>query len=228
MTQFTRRAAYGVLHRTVRRMFRRVEWIGRWNPPPTGRPTVIYSNHHAFYDGLILGLFCERVLHRPPVVWVEDLDRFPFFSLLGALRFPSDDPAGRTATIRRTVRLMRRQPSTVMVYFPEGHLHAVEEGIAAFPAGLFHRLARLFDTATWWPIALHVTGWHHAWPTALLCGGSIHEHPTGHERETLERLLQQLHDHSQAPRKLLFEGRASPHERWDMSWMQRLFPGGRW
>ena len=209
-------------------MFRRVEWVGSWNPPPIDRPTVIYSNHHAFYDGQLLGLFCERALRRPPVVRVEELDRFPFFSLLGALRFPSDDPAARMVTIRRTARLMQTNFSAALVYFPEGHLHAAEEGIAPFPADRFHRLARIFETATWWPIALRVTGWHHAWPTALLCGGAVHESPTGHERATLEQLLERLQDPSYGPGKVLFEGRASPHERWDLSWMQRLFlRGGR-
>jgi hypothetical protein len=216
-----------MLERTIRRMFREVVWVGDWEPPPGNLPTIIYTNHHAFYDGQLLALFCERVLRRPPIVWVEDLDRFPFLAPLGALRFPAADGLARMVTMRRTARAMRSDPSTVMVYFPEGHLHAVEEGVTAFPTTRFHRLARLFERAAWWPIVLRVTGWQHAWPTALLTGGAFHEAPTGREHATLEKLLERLRTESGEHGRTLFEGRASPHERWDMSWMGRFFLGHR-
>jgi len=223
VSRLARRAAYGLLARTLKRMFRRVVWVGEWSPPPVDRPTVIYANHHAFYDGQLLALLCERVLRRPTVVWVEELDRFPFLAPLGALRFPRDDPAARMVTIRRTARLMQTDPSTAMVYFPEGHLHAMEEGVASFPSDRLPRLARIFETVTWWPIALRVTGWNEAWPTALLAGGKVHQYPTGRERETLQQLLDQLHSDSGESGRVLLDGRVSPHERWDMSWMRRLF-----
>jgi hypothetical protein len=223
LRQLARKTAYSLLGRTLERMFRRVVWTGDWNPPPADRPTVIYANHHAFYDGQLLAFLCERVLRRQAVIWVEELDRFPFLAPLGALRFPPNEPAARMVTIRRTVRLMRATPSTAMVYFPEGHLHAAEEGVAPFPSDRFVRLAHLFENATWWPIALRVTGWHQAWPTALLRSGEVHEHPSGRERAILQQLLEQLQGDSGESGKVLLEGRASPHERWDMSWMRRLF-----
>ena len=55
MTQLRRRFAYAVLTRALRRAFRRVVWVGDWNPPPDDAPVILYSNHHAFYDAQIFG-----------------------------------------------------------------------------------------------------------------------------------------------------------------------------
>lgn len=223
MRRTARRIAYGILGRSLRRAFRQVRWFGPWAPPPTDRPVVAYANHHAFYDGQLLGWLVERVLHRTTVVWMEELDRFPFFSTLGALPFPANDPQRRFSTIRRTARLMQRDPHTMLVYFPEGHLHAAEEGITRFPPDVFHRLARVLGGVSFWPIAVHVTGWHDARPTAVLSGGEPHGAPTGHERETLQESLQALHGRPLTSGRVLLEGRRGPHERWDFSWTRRLF-----
>lgn len=217
-----RRAAYAVLARSLRRKFRRIVWEGPWNPPPADRPFVLYGNHHAFYDAQILGLLTERMLGRRTVVWMEELDRFPFLAVLGALPFPGDDASRRLRTIRRTARLMRRRPDTALIYFPEAHLHPIEDGVLDFPENRFERLARVLAGAWWWPVVVRVSGWHAATPTATLAGGAPHERPTGRERETLTALSEALAGAAPRERRVLVDGRPGPHERWDMT------PLGRW
>lgn len=188
--------------------------MGPWHPPRSDHPVVIYANHHAFYDAQILGYVAERVLGRHAVVWMEELDRFPFLGVLGARPFPVNDPPRRIRTIRQTVRLMASRPDTALIYFPERHLHPIEEGILPFPADRFTRLASVLPPAQWWPVVLRISGWQEATPTAILAGGPLHVAPTGAEQTTLRDLLESPAAGTGTPRVLL-EGRPGPEERWD-------------
>lgn len=212
-----RRLAYGLLLRQLRRTFRRIVWLGSWAPPPTDRPVVLFSNHHAFYDAQILGFFTERVLRRHTSVWMEELDRFPFLAALGAAPFPADDAARRVRTIRRTARLMNARPETALIYFPEAHLHPIEEGILPFPEDRVERLADVFPNACFWPVALQISGWHEATPTASLTGGAWRDRPDGRERAELAELLQRFDRGTELESRVLLEGVPGPNERWDFS-----------
>lgn len=221
MRPVARRLAYALLRRQLRRAFRCIVCVEPWRPPSPDRPVVIYANHHAFYDAQILGYVAERVLGRHTVVWMEELNRFPFLAVLGARPFPTDDPGRRTRTIRETQRLMGSRPDTALIYFPEGHLHPIEEGILPFAANRFERLASVLRDAQWWPIVLRITGWQDATPTAVLAGGTPHDTPTGAERQALVSLLEGPVV-GRGARRVLLEGRRGPHERWDMRSVRAL------
>ncbi len=208
----------GFLIRQLRRDLRQVDWIGEVPELPPERPVVLYANHAAFHDALVLGFLARHILGREPCVWMEEYDRLPLFRRVGALPFPRNDPSRRSATIRRTIARMRN-PSTAFVYFPEGELHPFEEGLQEFPADVFSRLERAFPPALWWPVALRVSSWNSARPTATLIGGTVELQPMGNEWERLAALLRDLGDRS-APRTTLLEGRRGPEERW--GWAARL------
>lgn len=218
-----RRFGYDLLTRNLRRKFRRISWRGPWNPPAPDRPAVLYANHHAFYDAQILGYVIERVLRRHCIVWMEELDRFPFLAVLGARPFPANDPARRLRTIRETIRLMRDHPETMLIYFPEAHLHSADEGVLPFPPTTMPRLARVLPAVQWWPVALAVTGWHEERPTAVLTAGSTHARPTGEESAALTMLQTSLTERPSGGDRILLEGRPSPNERWDFSFLRRVF-----
>ncbi len=222
MKQRLRRWGYALLQRNLARTFRRIDWLGRLEAPKPDRPVVLYANHHVFQDSYVLGWFIERVLGRRSVVWMEELDRFPFFGVMGPLPFPADDAKRRATTVRRTARLMREDPRTVLFYYPEGKLHSADEGLLRFPPDLFQRLERVLPEVQWWPVALRVTAWHDARPTVLMTGGPIREQATGAERESLKRLVSRLETPGNASRTTLLEGRPGPHERWDFSSTRRL------
>lgn len=211
-----------LLQLDLRRAFRRVCWVGDWPPSVPDGPVIAYSNHHYFHDGHLAWLLFRARLDRPPTLWMEEWNRFPFFAAVGAQPFPSEDSARRAATLRRTGRRFRDVPNTVLVYYPEGTLHSPDEGIQAFDASALQRLGHLYPEATWWPYAVHVTWWDESKPTALLTGGAAHE-VDGKERTRLQGLRDTLQAPDVVPSRTLLHGFRSPEERWRFSFSASFF-----
>ncbi len=209
--------------RALRGAFRRVCWVGEPPALPPGMPVVLYANHHNFYDGYLGWLIARRLLRRPVITWMEAWDRFPFFGAAGALPFPPDDARRRAATIRHTVRRLRTKPETVLIYFPEGRLHRPEEGVDPFDTEAFSRMDRLLPAKHWWPVGIHVTYWGESLPTVLLGGGTPHAAATGREAALLADVWQAVRNASPETAAPLLEGRHSPSERWDLSFLRRFF-----
>ncbi len=212
-----------MLRRDLRAAFRRVAWVGAAPRLPRGVPVICFANHHSYYDGHLLWLVVEEMLGRPATLWMADWDRFPFFGAAGAQPFPEGDARRRSATLRRTARRFREDPETVLIYFPEGRLRAPEEGIAPFSEKTFERLDRLFPEKVWWPVAIHVTWWGEAKPTALLSGGAPHAEATGRERACLAAQWNALCSQRPHAYLTLLEGRPGVAERWDFSLASRFF-----
>lgn len=212
-----------MMHRDLRRSFRRICWVGPAPALPDDRPVVLYANHHHFHDGYLLWLVIRDLLGRQAITWMEEWDRFPFFGAAGAYPFPPDDARRRMATMRRTAHRLRDEPGTALFYFPEGELHAPETGIHPFAEGAFARLDRLFPEKYWWPVAIHVTFRGEALPTALLTGGTLHPAADGEEHLRLETLWKSLRSGEPEMEQVLLEGQHSPHETWDFSFAQRFF-----
>jgi len=209
-----RRAGYALIERALRRTFRRIEWIGPFEPPPGDVPLVIAANHHVFHDSYALGWIVERVLHRRAMVWMAEYDRFPFFGLLGAMPLPPDDAGRRAATVRRTVRIMRRQPASGMIYYPEAQLHPADEGVAPFPPERCARLDRVLPPHLWWPVALRLSGHHRSKPTLQLTAAPAAPAAPPDMAGTLAVLLTRLAQSAGAPTRVLLDGRPGPEERW--------------
>jgi hypothetical protein len=212
----------------LRRAFRRVCWVGEWPPDLPDGPVICYANHHHFYDGHLLWLLLTERLGRPSTLWMAEWDRFPFFAAVGVQPFPPDAPRRRAATLRRTARRFRETPETVLVYFPEGTLHSPDEGLRPFPAEAMQRFGRMYASATWWPVALHVTWFGEAAPTALLASGAPHPGPEG-ARQRLGAVWRDLRSGPPATSETgpashtLLEGRSGPGERWNFSFAAPLF-----
>ena len=219
-----RRVGSQLVRRTLRRSFRRVAWVGPLPDLPADRPVVIYANHHHFYDGHLLWYFIESTLDRRGMTWMEDWDAFPFFGPLGAEPFPADDPRRRAATVRRTVERMRAEPRTMLFLFPEGRLHAPEEGILPFPEESFARFDRILpDEKFWWPVATHVTWRGESLPTALLSGGQPHTRADGDEADRLRACWTALRERAVEPSLTVLDGRKSPQESWNFGFLRGLF-----
>lgn len=210
------------MRRSLRRAFRRVCWVG---PPPVlpDKPVILYANHHSFYDGYFAWLLASEWLGRPVTTWMDKWHEYPLFAPIGAQPFPADDSAQRVATIRRTARRFAAERDLVLVYFPEGHLHPPEDGIAPFSSDALARLARLLPGHAWWPVAIHVTWWGEAYPTALLTGGPPHEAISGREHDLLESLWTTLRAPVTDEVTVLLDGRAGPDEAWNMRSFSPLF-----
>ena len=212
-----------LMTQALRRAFRRVAWVGAAPALAAGRPTVLYANHHNFYDGYLLWLVAHRMLGRPTLTWMADWDRFPFFGAVGALPFPPDDARRRAATLRETARRFRQSPETVLVYFPEGRLHRAEEGLLPFDTAFLARLHRILAPVQWWPVGIHPTWDGAALPTALVGGGAPHEAPDGAEPNRLADVWQAVRTADPEAAQTLLDGRAGPDEAWNFSALRRFF-----
>jgi len=205
----------------LRRTFRRVCWVGPWPPRLPDGPVIAYANHHHYYDGHLGWLLFREHLGRPTTVWMAEWRRFPFFGAVGAQPFPPDDPSARAATVRRTARRFQKNPQTVLLYYPEGELRRPDDGLGPFSTSP-ERMARLYPTAVWWPLAVHVTWDGHAAPTAYLRGGPPHA-ADGSERQRLARQWAALKGSSTAPTHVLLDGTRDAAERWSFSFTAPFF-----
>ena len=186
-----RRLAFRAVRWQLRARFLRIEMSGGFPPADDGRPLVIYANHHVYLDGILLLYLIQSSLGRRPLAWMRGFDKFPnqMLRFLGCMPFPAASIRGRTATIRKTVRIMRGDPRSALVYFPEEVLHPVEEGLLPVADDRFARLGRLFPHALFQPVALAMYGWHESRPTVKVVAGNPHEGVSGREMENLKDLL---------------------------------------
>lgn len=212
-----------LLRRDLRRAFRRVCWTGPWPDLPADAPVVVYANHHNYYDGHLLWLLVEQALGRPCLLWMQDWARFPLFAPLGSLPFPADDAARRGATVRHTARAMRAAPRTALLYFPEGKLHPPEGGLLPFPADETRRLGCLLPAPLWLPVAIHVTWWGEAHPTAVLASPGPHPAREGALADALSACWHDLRTATPPTHHVLLDGHRGSSEAWDLSWTSPFF-----
>ncbi len=109
----------GMIRRSVRRTFRGVYWI----PPrvPITTPVILVPNHHGWHDGYLM-FHVIQALRVRCLDWIAEFDAFPLFAKVGGMPFPPNDVARRAGTIRRTIRLMRDEGRS-LILFAEGVLH---------------------------------------------------------------------------------------------------------
>jgi 1-acyl-sn-glycerol-3-phosphate acyltransferase len=144
-----------MIRRSVRKAFHTVHWTPP--APPPAPPAIFVANHHGWHDGYLMYLAATKLGIRV-VDWIAEFDSFPLFAKVGGMRFPADDPAARAATIKRTIRLMQNE-GTSLLLFAEGILHrppgllpfgkALETVSKAVPA------AKIVPVAIRYELALH-------------------------------------------------------------------------
>jgi len=109
----------GMIRRSVRSRFRNVYLAP--NCPAITPPAILYANHNGWMDGYLMFHLVQK-LGLKCVDWIEEFDAFPLFSRVGGMRFAKGEPHGRAQTIRKTIRLMKDQRQSLVI-FPEGILH---------------------------------------------------------------------------------------------------------
>lgn len=108
----------GMIRRAVRKQFKAVRWIPATVPEA---PVIFLANHHGWYDGYLMYHLVSH-LNLRSVDWIQEFDAFPLFAKVGGLPFRENDPTGRAKTIRQTIRLMREEQRS-LILFGEGVLH---------------------------------------------------------------------------------------------------------
>lgn len=109
----------GMIRRSVKARFRNVYWT----PPsaPIQSPAIFVANHHGWHDGYLMYHLVTKLGARS-LDWITEFGAFPLFAKVGGMPFPREDAVGRATTIRRTIRLMREEGRS-LILFAESELH---------------------------------------------------------------------------------------------------------
>jgi 1-acyl-sn-glycerol-3-phosphate acyltransferase len=193
----------------MKKAFRAVHLCGDIPALDAHRPLVVFGNHHSFHDGYAMWYLARHVLNRHVTLWMEEWDRFPFFGAAGAVPFPSGDSAQRGRSMRLTRRRFDAHPASALVYFPEGRMHAAEEGILPWPEYVLPRLHGILGEPQWLPVALYSSWRAGDRPEIFIIPGELIKRPSGSERETLTELLERAPEASLEPSRIILAGNRS-------------------
>lgn len=204
-----------MIRRSVRKAFHTVHWA-----PPAATPeapAILVANHHGWHDGYVMYLAATKLGLRV-VDWIAEFDAFPLFAKVGGMRFPPNEPAARAATIKRTIRLMREERRSLLL-FAEGVLHR-PPGLLPFGKAI-ETVARSVPGVHVVPVAIRYELARHERPEAWLRFGE--EVPTGDDLAARTRLavaagLDALAGESRfdpARYEVLARGTLDVNERWD-------------
>ena len=150
----------GMIRRTVQTRLRNLYW----SPPAQviQSPAIFYANHHGWLDGYLMFHVVAKLEMRS-LDWIEEFDTFPLFAKVGGMRFAREDVIGRANTIRTTIKIMRSEKRS-LILFPEGVMHR--------PGDLLPFGRALETVASKVPDATLV-------PVAIVYELSMHERPEG-------------------------------------------------
>lgn len=201
------KAVGGMIRRSVRRQFRNVYYRldPYWENPSPG-PYIFVANHHGWHDGYLLFHLVSK-LKTPSLDWIQEFASFPLFAHVGGMPFPANDATTRATTIRRTVRSMREEKRS-LVLFAEGILH---RGPDLLPFGSsLDFIRRHVPEALPVPVAIVYDYGKHERQEAFLNVGR----PSLSPREDLESLLNQTRSQLDEVWPILARGTPDVNERW--------------
>lgn len=208
-----------MIRRSVRARFRNVYWTPFDAPAP---PLVFAANHQGWHDGYLMYVLVTRLGVRC-LDWIAEFDAFPLFARIGGMPFPPDRPDARAATIRRTIRLMREERRS-LVLFPEARLHPGPE-LLPFD-GALDLVARRVPEARVVPVAIrYVMGVHERPEAFLRLGEPLDPGPeiAARTREAVLTLLAAIDADRREGREfeVLASGMPDVNERMDMRRLRR-------
>jgi 1-acyl-sn-glycerol-3-phosphate acyltransferase len=178
-------------------------------------PVIFYANHHGWLDGYLM-FHAVTSLKMICLDWIEEFDSFPLFSKIGGMRFAKGDLVGRANTVRKTIKLMRSEKRSLVI-FPEGILHR-PDSILPFGRSI-ETVAKKVPGVNLVPVAIHYELSMHERPEAWLSFGPPHGFESLQNCETnLQSQLAQLKAAVSSGQKfeVLAKGTPSVNERLSM------------
>ncbi len=205
-----------MIRRSVRQRFKGLYWL----PPGYAleAPVVFVPNHHGWFDGYAMFHVVTRLGLRT-VDWIQEFDAFPLFAKIGGMPYPLGDAVRRARTVRRTIRLMREERRSLLL-FAEGHLH-YPPNLLPFGKAL-ETVVEKVPGVTVVPVAIRYENAMHERPECFIgFGDPVPAGPElcGRTRAAVGERLEQLHEQIRADRDVfetLAKGTDDVNERWDM------------
>jgi 1-acyl-sn-glycerol-3-phosphate acyltransferase len=205
-----------MIRRSVRTRFHTVYWEAPSFDLTS--PVIFVPNHHGWFDGYLMFHVVSK-LGIPTLDWIQEFDAFPLFAKVGGMAYPAGDATRRARTVKRTIRLMREQGWSLLL-FAESHLHYPPD-LLEFGRALETIVEKVPDVQIV-PVAIQYEAAMHERPEAFIRIGSPIEKGAdllGRVRDQVQRELEVLHRTIREPnRKLetLVTGTRDVNERLDM------------
>ena len=210
-----------MIRRSVRHRFHTVYWDrpGIEIQPPA----ILVPNHHGWFDGYLM-FHAVQALGLRTVDWLQEVDAFPLFAKIGGMPYPVNDPTRRARTVKRTIRLMREERRSLLL-FAEGHLHYPPD-LLPFGRSL-ETVADKVPDAQIIPVAIHYEMAMHERPEAFISFGTPIEHGgalSSRARDAVAVKLVEVRDRVRSDAsgfEVLVHGTKDVNERWDMRRMRQ-------
>ncbi len=146
---------------------------GHWpSGEPTGEPTVVYSNHPAWFDPLIAHylnarLFAPRQFYAP--IDAAALQQYQVFARLGFFGVDLQSTSGAAAFLKTSMAILGDAQSTLWIT-PEGRFCDVRDRSQPLMPGLAHLCSKLRSGRVI-PMAMEYAFWQERLPLCLVMFG---------------------------------------------------------
>lgn len=205
-----------MIRRSVRKRFHTVYWT----PPEVDiqPPAIFVPNHHGWFDGYLM-FHVVTQLGIPTLDWIQEFDSFPLFAKIGGLPYPLNDPDRRTATVRKTIRLMKNDGWSLLL-FAEAELHYPPE-LLVFGKAL-ETVAKKVPNVQVIPVGIHYEMALHERPEAFVTMGRpvvLGDGLADRTRTAVSVLLEQTSlniRNNDMEFQILAKGTLDVNERWDL------------
>lgn len=207
---FIGRMVGGMIRRTLKKQFHSVYWRPP-NPVPSG-PVIFTCSHTMWHDGYLM-YRAVMELGLPTLDWIAEFDAFPLFRKVGGLSYPPNDPARRAATLRESIRLMKNEKRS-LILFSDGNLRRPYEDWQVGRA--VEVVAKHVPEATVLPVAIRAELSLHQRPVAYLWFGEPLMRGENLKERAKEEIAAMLKPQEDGQWQLLMQGTLDVNERMDM------------
>jgi 1-acyl-sn-glycerol-3-phosphate acyltransferase len=143
------------IERLTARSFRSLRLIGEPYPASPRLPVLLVGNHSTWWDGFFVYLLNLRLFRRTLFVMMleEQLQRFPFFGLVGAFGIRRGHPRSVVESLAYSASLLS-DPAAMLCMFPQGELTPDGKRPLGFQRGI-ERIVRMHGgPVTLLPVAM--------------------------------------------------------------------------
>ena len=98
-------------------------------------PCIFYAPHSNWWDGLVGYNLCRRVLNKKINIMVEELNRFPILSLVGAFSVNKSSPQEAMKALKYSVEVLKDKKKVIWI-FPQGIINPPNARPFNFQTGL--------------------------------------------------------------------------------------------
>jgi len=143
---------------------------------PDDRPLLVVANHTSWWDGFLIHELVRRV--RPSaslytIMLEKELEKAPFLRWTGCIGIEPGDPATLRKALTTVRTLARKDPGTVVQFFPQGAIGPSRARPLGFKNG-YRVVARALGNAMVLPVGIHLEMLNKRKPTAfVICASPI-------------------------------------------------------